>query len=257
MLPASEATGPCKARALAQALWEGEEFYLQARGGRALEPQAGVGRAGGQASGCDAAGPAGPAAQKRLRTFFDAHSSSSSYPGSAQIDSHMRFEAGWDVALLRMLRQAEAAAGHARVVLSHYPPGYEVRRVTWGVLGRATRAGVRAHAGPPAPVRCRRAPVPCRPRLQRLPLTSSLCALVLQGAGPNAVLPAVPLPTVLCASGWGQADGLLRVSGRKLQQPLAAPAPALFWAAGLSFSRAQLIQEASGLGQWAACCAGA
>ena len=26
-----EATGPCKARALAQQLWGGEEFYLQAR----------------------------------------------------------------------------------------------------------------------------------------------------------------------------------------------------------------------------------
>ena len=31
MLPASEATGPSKARALAQQLWEGEEFHLQAR----------------------------------------------------------------------------------------------------------------------------------------------------------------------------------------------------------------------------------
>jgi hypothetical protein len=38
----------------------------------------------------------------------------------------MRFVAGWDESLLRMLRQAEAAAGHQRVVLSTYPPGYEV-----------------------------------------------------------------------------------------------------------------------------------
>ena len=30
VLPASEATGPCKARALAQQLWEGEEYHLQA-----------------------------------------------------------------------------------------------------------------------------------------------------------------------------------------------------------------------------------
>lgn len=30
VLPADEATGPCKARALAQQLWEGEEFHLQA-----------------------------------------------------------------------------------------------------------------------------------------------------------------------------------------------------------------------------------
>lgn len=29
VLHAGEATGPCKARALAQRLWDGEEFYLQ------------------------------------------------------------------------------------------------------------------------------------------------------------------------------------------------------------------------------------
>lgn len=33
VLPACEARGPCKARALAQQLWEGEEFHLQASGG--------------------------------------------------------------------------------------------------------------------------------------------------------------------------------------------------------------------------------
>ena len=38
----------------------------------------------------------------------------------------MRFVHGWDAALLRMLRQAEEGAGHPRVVLSTYPPGYEV-----------------------------------------------------------------------------------------------------------------------------------
>lgn len=38
----------------------------------------------------------------------------------------MRFTQGWDAALLRMLRQAKAAASHPRVVLSTYPPGYEV-----------------------------------------------------------------------------------------------------------------------------------
>ncbi|KAL4430803.1 hypothetical protein ABPG75_006059 [Micractinium tetrahymenae] len=133
VLPAGEATGPCKARALAQQLWEGEEFHLQ-------------------------------------------------------IDSHMRFAPEWDAALLRMLRQAEAAAGHPRVVLSTYPPGYE-------------------------------------------------------GEGPAAALPPDSLPTVLCASQFGEPDGLLRIRGRKLREPLAAPAPALFWAAGFSFSRAQLIQE--------------
>ncbi|KAI7838991.1 hypothetical protein COHA_007231 [Chlorella ohadii] len=104
-----------------------------------------------------------------------------------EIDSHMRFVDGWDTKLLRMLSQAEAAAGHSRIVLSTYPAGY-------------------------------------------------------QGEGPDAQLPVAPLPTVLCAEGFG-ADGLLRIRGRKLKEPLEAPVPALFWAAGLSFSRSQLIQE--------------
>lgn len=78
-----------------------------------------------------------------------------------------------------------------------------------------------------------------------LPCMLTPC-LAQQGSGPDAVLPAAPLPTMLCASGWGQPDGLLRVAGRKLRQPLAAPAPALFWAAGLSFSRAHLIKEVGG-----------
>lgn len=43
----------------------------------------------------------------------------------------MRFVEQWDAALLRMLRQAEAAAGHPRVVLSTYPPGYEVQLLRW------------------------------------------------------------------------------------------------------------------------------
>lgn len=38
----------------------------------------------------------------------------------------MRFVQGWDSTLLRMLRQAEQQAGHSRVVLSTYPPGYQV-----------------------------------------------------------------------------------------------------------------------------------
>lgn len=58
---------------------------------------------------------------------FPAVKSTLSKPNHMQIDSHMRFVKGWDTALLRMLHQAGCAAGHPRVVLSHYPPGYEVR----------------------------------------------------------------------------------------------------------------------------------
>lgn len=90
----------------------------------------------------------------------------------------------------------------------------------------------------------------CRLRLQVESLkrthqpTACLCP-ALQGEGLEAVLPAAPLPTVLCASHFGEQDGLLRIRGRKLREAPAAPFPALFWGAGLSFSRAQLILEVS------------
>lgn len=77
-------------------------------------------------------------------------------------------------------------------------------------------------------------------------LPPAFLLLAPQGQGPAAVLPADPLPTVLCASGFGP-EGLLRISGRKLREVLAAPQPALFWAAGFSFSRAQVLLEV-GLG---------
>jgi hypothetical protein len=66
---------------------------------------------------------------------------------------------------------------------------------------------------------------------------------LLQGEGADAVLPPDPLPAIICAAGWGKEDGLLRTCARKLRERLPAPVPALFWAAGLSFSRAQLLLE--------------
>lgn len=54
-----------------------------------------------------------------------ANTTQSMVPPLPQIDSHMRFVRGWDERLLGMLRQAAAAAGHERVVLSSYPPGYK------------------------------------------------------------------------------------------------------------------------------------
>ena len=72
---------------------------------------------------------------------------------------------------------------------------------------------------------------------------SRMCPLRCpQGEGEQAVLPPEPLPTVLCAGSFGE-DGLLRVVGRKLRHAPPAPVPSLFWAAGLSFSRAQLLLE--------------
>ena len=64
----------------------------------------------------------------------------------------------------------------------------------------------------------------------------------MQGEGLQATLPQDPPVTVLCATHF-DADGMLRTKGRALRSPPTAPLPALFWAAGFSFSRAQLIQE--------------
>ncbi len=56
----------------------------------------------------------------------------------------MRFVEKWDASMLRMLRQAEEAAGHPRVVLSTYPPAYQVRRL----LLSAQEGGMLAIAPP-------------------------------------------------------------------------------------------------------------
>lgn len=47
VVPAAEATGPCKARALAQSLWDGEEYVLQLDSH--MRCVGGVGPAGGVA----------------------------------------------------------------------------------------------------------------------------------------------------------------------------------------------------------------
>lgn len=64
----------------------------------------------------------------------------------------------------------------------------------------------------------------------------------LQGEGEEASLPAEPPAALLCATHFDQ-DGLLRIKGRALRTAPPAPLPSLFWAAGLSFSRAQLFLE--------------
>ncbi|EIE25897.1 hypothetical protein COCSUDRAFT_60908 [Coccomyxa subellipsoidea C-169] len=132
IIPDREATGPCKARMLAQKLWAGEEYYLQ-------------------------------------------------------IDSHMRFAPGWDEQLIHWLAACEQQAQFGKAVLSTYPPDF-------------------------------------------------------QGSGLQATVPADDRPVLLRASHFGQ-DGMLRLVGSRLAECAAAPLPSLFWAAGFSFSRSQLIQE--------------
>lgn len=51
-------------------------------------------------------------------------------------------------------------------------------------------------------------------------------------------------PTLLCASHFGP-EGMLRLKGSRLAQYADAPVPSLFWAAGFSFSRSQLLTEVS------------
>lgn len=64
-----------------------------------------------------------------------------------------------------------------------------------------------------------------------------------QGAGAAARAPEDDRPTLLCAAKFA-ADGFLRLRGRRLTARAAAPLPSLFWAAGLSFSRAELFLQA-------------
>ena len=68
---------------------------------------------------------------------------------------------------------------------------------------------------------------------------------IVQGEGAQATLPQNPPVTVLCATHF-DSDGMLRTKGRALRSPPATPLPALFWAAGFSFSRAHLMLEVCG-----------
>ena len=60
----------------------------------------------------------------------------------------MRFVQGWDTLLLGMLRQAEQQAQHGRVVLSTYPPGYQVSAEARALWQDAWlwRAGAKQHS---------------------------------------------------------------------------------------------------------------
>ena len=66
--------------------------------------------------------------------------------------------------------------------------------------------------------------------------------------GPTASLPADVRSTLLCAERF-DADGILRLRGRRLTEAHTEPLPSLFWAAGFSFSRRTLLQEVR-LGQY-------
>lgn len=66
--------------------------------------------------------------------------------------------------------------------------------------------------------------------------------MLVQGLGLQATVPADDRPVLLRASHFGQ-YGMLRLVGSRLAECAAAPLPSLFWAAGFSFSRSQLIQE--------------
>lgn len=65
----------------------------------------------------------------------------------------------------------------------------------------------------------------------------------VQGEGASASLPPTLDPTAMVAQGFDE-DGMLRLAGKAVlasEQP--GVRPAVFWAAGLSFSRAQMHLE--------------
>eukprot|EP00923_Selenidium_pygospionis_P034612 GHVN01060271.1.p1 GENE.GHVN01060271.1~~GHVN01060271.1.p1 ORF type:complete len:471 (+),score=48.73 GHVN01060271.1:35-1447(+) len=51
------------------------------------------------------------------------------------------------------------------------------------------------------------------------------------------------LPILMCGKHWNAGDHLLRVSGRRLKEERSIPIPSLFWAAGMSFSRALVLKD--------------
>ena len=72
-----------------------------------------------------------------------------------------------------------------------------------------------------------------------------LVSLLVQGEGAAAALPPTLDPTMMAPQGWDR-DGMLRLVGKSVaasQTP--GIVPAQFWAAGFSFSRANLMSEVS------------
>ena len=69
--------------------------------------------------------------------------------------------------------------------------------------------------------------------------------LLAQGEGASASLPPTLDPTMMMAQGYNS-DGMLRLVGKSVPAALSpGVVPARFWAAGFSFSRADIITEVS------------
>lgn len=64
----------------------------------------------------------------------------------------------------------------------------------------------------------------------------------LQGKAQSAHVPSDMRGTLLCADRFDE-DGMLRLRGRRLAKVQDTPIKSLFWAAGFSFSRKDLLQE--------------
>lgn len=89
---------------------------------------------------------------------------------------------------------------------------------------------------------------PCRDMISSehcmspLPPICMGCCAPVQGEGAAAAIPDDDRSVLLRASHFGP-EGMLRLTGSRLARRLDAPLPSLFWAAGLSFARARMLQE--------------
>jgi [Skp1-protein]-hydroxyproline N-acetylglucosaminyltransferase len=150
-----------------------------------------------------------------------------------QVDSHMRFEKGWDVYLMRELQQCNALTKDSKAILTTYPPDFRCQQTQrrnnkGGHADTARQGGGGGSAG----------------------------AGDGDGAGDGAVAGDAAgdaatsefggySATVLCAYKFDE-QGCLRLKGRELAAApdLSGPVlPSLFWAAGFTFSRSEQIRE--------------
>jgi [Skp1-protein]-hydroxyproline N-acetylglucosaminyltransferase len=149
-----------------------------------------------------------------------------------QIDSHTRFADGWDTMLIGWVQDCERVHGSHKAVLTAYPPDFpcEPERVPQTCTGSES--------------------VPDNQTVLATERTRDRGHYASKAASVASDPRPVGVATLLCATHFDP-DGMLRCRGRRLRHRPPKPLLSLFWAAGFSFSRAEIIQEAPYLGsEW-------